>query len=480
MKNTKILATIGPASEDKQTLKAMVKAGMNGCRLNFSHGTHEHHKMLISNIRQVSSETKKPLSIVQDLQGPRIRVGKLPKKGIDLKVGENVIFTVDEKYKDNYKDKKIFVTYDHLHRDLQAGDTFVLVDGLIQVQVKLIRGKDIHCKVLIGGQLNSNKGLNFPETKLRISAITEKDKADLKFGVEMGIDWVALSFVTSAQEIYDLRYLIKKYEKELDLDVKFPIKIIAKIEKREAVNNIDEIIEAVDGIMIARGDLGIEIPAEEVPLKQKEIIHKCMVASKPVIVATQMLESMITNARPTRAEVNDVANSVMDHTDVVMLSGESANGKYPIEAVAMMSRVISKTERSVYDDLDPPLQLQDKTISDIISYATTLFTVDEDVSLLLIGSVSGLTGRMISRHRPELMIMVATISKRVARQLNLSWGVRAFVLPRVDSLEEFNDRSIGYLKKHKLVKRGEQILIIAGEPVGVQGNMNLLEIREVL
>lgn len=480
MKRTKILCTIGPASETKATLTKMVKAGMNACRLNFSHGTHDHHKMLISNIRQVASETGEPLPIVQDLQGPRIRVGKLPAEGVVLADRKEVIFTVDEKYRDNYKDGKIFVTYEHLHIDLQVGEIFLLVDGLIKVQVRLIRGKDIYCKVLIGGLLKSNKGINLPETKLRISAITEKDMDDVKFGVEMGVDWVALSFVTTAKEIYDLRYLIKKYEKQLKLDVKNPMKIIAKIEKREALDNIDEIIQAVDGIMIARGDLGIEIPAEDVPLKQKEIITRCMLASKPVIVATQMLESMILNSRPTRAEVNDVANSVMDHTDVVMLSGESASGKYPVESVAMMSKVIQRTERSVYDDLDPPLKLRDKTISDIISYATTLFTVDKNVHLVLVGSVSGLTGRMISRHRPELAIMVATMSERVRRQLNLSWGVVPFVMPAVESLEEFNDRAIGYLKKFKFAKRGDQILIIAGEPVGIQGNMNLLEIREIL
>ena len=479
MKRTKILCTIGPSSEDKKSLKKMVEAGMNGCRLNFSHGTHDHHTMLISNIRAVAKATNHPLAIVQDLQGPRIRVGKLPEKGIELKDKAEVIFTADKKYKDNYKDKKIFVTYEHLHRDLEVGQTFVLVDGLIKVQVRLIRGKDIICKVLIGGLLKSNKGINLPETRLRISAITKKDEADVEFGVKMDVDWVALSFVTSAKEIYDLRYLIKKYEKKLKKDPKNTIKIIAKIEKKDAIDNIDEIIEAVDGIMIARGDLGIEIPAEEVPLKQKLIINKCMLASKPVIVATQMLESMMVNPRPTRAEVNDVANSVMDHTDVVMLSGESAAGKYPIESVEMMAKVITKTEESVYDDLRSPLQLRDRTISDIISYATTLFTVNADVNLLLVGSVSGLTARMVSRHRPELPIVAATMDARVQRQLNLSWGLIPFVLPRVESLEEFNDRSLGYLKKNKFAKRGDHILIIAGEPVGVSGNMNLLEIRTV-
>lgn len=479
MKRTKILCTIGPSSEDKKSLKKMVEAGMNACRLNFSHGTHDHHTMLISNIRAVAKATNHPLAIVQDLQGPRIRVGKLPEKGVELKDKTEVIFTVDKKYKDNYKDKKVFVTYEHLHRDLEVGQTFVLVDGLIKVQVRLIRGKDIICKVLIGGLLKSNKGINLPETRLRISAITKKDEKDVEFGVKMDVDWVALSFVTSAKEIYDLRYLIKKYEKKLKKDPKNTIKIIAKIEKKDAIDNIDEIIEAVDGIMIARGDLGIEIPAEEVPLKQKLIINKCMLASKPVIVATQMLESMMVNPRPTRAEVNDVANSVMDHTDVVMLSGESAAGKYPIESVEMMAKVITKTEESVYDDLSSPLKLRDKTISDIISYATTLFTVNADVNLLLVGSVSGLTARMVSRHRPELPIVAATMDARVQRQLNLSWGLIPFVLPRVESLEEFNDRSLGYLKKNKFAKRGDHILIIAGEPVGVSGNMNLLEIRTV-
>lgn len=480
MKRTKILCTIGPASQDLATLRSMVKAGMDGCRLNFSHGTYEHHKMLINNIRQVASETNVPLAIVQDLQGPRIRVGKLPAEGVTLKDKDTVVFTVNPKYKDNYKNDKIFVTYNNFPNDLKSGDYFLLVDGLIKVQVIKVEGDDVHCKVLIGGVLTSNKGLNFPEVKLSISALSDKDKEDLKFGVQMGVDWVALSFVTSAKEVYDLRYLIKKYEKQLHLKSDHSIKIISKIEKRDAINNIDEIIQASDGIMIARGDLGIEIPTEEVPLKQKEIITKCMAASKPVIVATQMMESMIVNSRPTRAEVNDVANSVIDHTDVVMLSGETANGKYPVETVEFMSRIIKKTEQSIYDNLTSPLRVKHKTISDIISFATTLFTVDRNVKLVLVASISGLAGRMVSRFRPELPILVATMDERVQRQLNLSWGVVPFMLPTVNSLEEFNDRAIGYLKKFKYVKRGEQILIVAGEPVGISNHMNLLEIREVL
>jgi pyruvate kinase len=480
MKRTKILCTIGPASQDLPILRRMVKAGMDGCRLNFSHGTYEHHKMLISNIRQVASEAGVPLAIVQDLQGPRIRVGKLPAEGITLNEKDLVIFTVNPKYKDNYKDNKIFVTCENLPNDLKSNDYFLLVDGLIKVQVVKVEGNDIHCKVLIGGILNSNKGLNFPETKLSISALSDKDKEDVKFGVQMGVDWVALSFVTSAKEVYDLRYLIKKYEKQLNLKSEHSIKIISKIEKRDAITNIDEIIQASDGIMIARGDLGIEIPAEEVPLKQKEIITKCMAASKPVIVATQMMESMINNSRPTRAEVNDVANSVIDHTDVVMLSGESANGKYPVETVEFMAKIIKKTEQSVYDDLTSPMYGKHKTISDIISFATTLFTMDRNVKLVLVASISGLAGKMVSRFRPELPIMVATMDYRVQRQLNLSWGVVPFMLPTVTSLEEFNDRAIGYLKKFKYAKRGDQILIVAGEPVGISNHMNLLEIREVM
>jgi pyruvate kinase len=480
MKRTKILCTIGPASQDLPILRRMVKAGMDACRLNFSHGTYEHHKMLISNIRQVASETNVPLAIVQDLQGPRIRVGKLPVEGVELKDKETVIFTVNPKYKDNYQNGKIFVTYTNLPNDLKSGDYFLLVDGLIKVQVIKVEGDDVHCKVLIGGRLNSNKGLNFPEIKLSISAVSEKDKEDVKFGVQMGVDWVALSFVTSAKEVYDLRYLIKKYEKQLKLKSDHSIKIISKIEKRDAITNIDEIIQASDGIMIARGDLGIEIPAEEVPLKQKEIIAKCMAASKPVIVATQMMESMIVNSRPTRAEVNDVANSVIDHTDAVMLSGESANGKYPVETVEFMAKIIKKTEQSVYDDLTSPMYGKHKTISDIISFATTLFTMDRNVKLVLVASISGLAGKMVSRFRPELPIMVATMDYRVQRQLNLSWGVVPFMLPIVTSLEEFNDRAIGYLKKFKHAKRGDQILIVAGEPVGISNHMNLLEIREVM
>src|SRR3989338_6317460 len=321
---------------------------MNVCRLNLSHGTHEEHADLIKRIRQVSEETTEPLVALMDLQGPKIRTGVLPKEGVPLVEGGEIVFTTDPEA----ALPRVTLTYDGLHRDVKHGDRLLLDDGLYDVTVKEVRGRDIVCSVIHGGTLFSHKGINLPTATLSIPAITEKDKVDVEFGVRQGVDWVALSFVRNAKEIFDLRYMIKEYEKSLPEERQHEpaIRIIAKIEKHEAVKHIDEIIDAADGIMVARGDLGIEMPAEEVPLIQKRIIDRCLAASKPVIVATQMLESMTRNPRPTRAEVSDVANAVSDGADAIMLSGETAIGKYPLRAVEMMTRIAKETEGRIGPD----------------------------------------------------------------------------------------------------------------------------------
>jgi len=479
MKRTKILCTIGPASWDYDTLDRMVKEGMDAARLNFSHGTYATHKKIISAIRKVSEKHAANIAIVQDLQGPRIRLGKLPQEGVEVKKGESIILTTDKRYEDNYKDKKFFVTYENLHKDIQEGEMILISDGLIEVKVKQIEKKDIKGKVIIGGLLESNKGINLPETDLSISPITEKDKEDLEFGVKQNIDWVALSFVGHAKDILDLKYLIKKIEKENKIKPANPIKIIAKIEKADALRHIDDILEVVDGIMIARGDLGLEIPAQDVPLAQKTIIDKCLERSKPVIVATQMLDSMMRNQRPTRAEVSDVANAVIDHTDVVMLSGETASGKYPVESVQMMSSIIRKTENSVYDDMKTEVYIKKKieTIDEAVSRISNIMAQTTQIRIILVTTMSGHTARTISRYRPEIPIYASTHDDRVQRQLSLSWGVKSFILPRCESIEELFDRAIFYLKKNKIVKVNDKILILAGEPVGVKGNVNMIEIK---
>ncbi|KPJ85803.1 hypothetical protein AMJ57_01680 [Parcubacteria bacterium SG8_24] len=478
-KRTKIVCTIGPASNDPATVRKMIRAGMNVARLNFSHGTHEDHAKMIAMLRQVSQETGEPVAILQDLQGPKIRVGKLPEEGVMLEEKKEVVFTTDPKA----KLPKMPVDYPSLHIDVRTGDKLLLDDGLIDVRVTKVIGQDIICEVVHGGKLTSHKGINLPTATLSTPAITVKDMKDLKFGVAQGVDWVALSFVRNAKEIYDLRYMIQNYEKELGIEEEHgrqPIRIVAKIEKHEAIRSIDEIVEAVDGIMVARGDLGIETPAEELPLIQKMLIDKCLAAAKPVIVATQMLDSMIRNPRPTRAEVSDVANAVIDHTDAVMLSGETATGKFPVDVVATMARIVHETESSRFDDLDPDFDpSQRQTIEEAISGVGNILARGIKARLVLVASLTGNTGRIVSRYRPELPILVATDNERVRNQLNLSWGVVPFVLPRCGSVEELVDRSIGHLKKNKMIKKNDKIIIVAGSPVGVAGGVNLVEIRDI-
>jgi pyruvate kinase len=475
-KRTKIVCTIGPSSETLKILEKLVKVGMNVARLNFSHGTHEWHSKAIENINRIAEKLGGPIGIIADLQGPRIRVGDLPKNGLDLRPKNQVVLTTNFKA----SEEKIPITYTNLHKDLSPSHRILLDEGLLELRVLKISGRDILCKVIVGGKLTSHKGINLPDTSVRLPPLTEKDKEDLKFAVAEGVDWVALSFVSRASEIYDLHYLIADYERKLKLPKRAPIRIIAKIEKHEAIKNFDEILEAVDGIMIARGDLGIETPAEEVPLIQKRIIDKCLEAAKPVIVATQMLDSMIRKPRPTRAEVSDVANAVIDHTDAVMLSGETASGAYPVEAVATMSKIVKETEDSAYDDVVVgAIMKKIKPIDEAVSRVANILARTVDAKAILAASLSGYSGRIVCRYRPELPILVTTDSERVQRQLTLSWGIIPFVLPACRSVEELVDRSLGYIKKNKFVKKGDKIIIIAGEPVGRSGNINLIEIKEI-
>lgn len=477
-KRTKIVCTIGPASSDRDTLKRMVRQGMNVARLNFSHGSHENHAKMIATIREIAEETGEPIAILQDLQGPKIRVGKLPEEGVMLEAGREVVFSTDPKA----KLPKISLTYENLHSDVAPGDKMLLDDGLLDVVVKDVKGRDITCQVVTGGKLTSSKGLNLPTATLSIPAITEKDKEDLDFGISQGVDWVALSFVRNAKEVYDLKYMIKELEQKYGHAKHHygpHARIVAKIEKHEAVRSIDEIVEATDGIMVARGDLGIEMPAEEVPLIQKRIIDKCLEQAKPVIVATQMLDSMIRNPRPTRAEVSDVANAVIDHTDAVMLSGESATGKYPVEAVETMARIVMETEASAYDNLPVNREFETQDTESAVSQVANILARSVGSKLILAASLSGDMGRIVSRHRPELPVVVAVAEERVRRQLNLSWGVVPFVLPQCEMVEELVDRSVGYLKNRKMVKDGDRLIVVAGEPVGISGGANLIEIRSV-
>lgn len=476
-KRTKIICTIGPACESVEILKKMVESGMNVARLNFSHGTYENHEMLIKNIRQVAQETGEPVAIMQDLQGPKIRVGILPEEGVELGLGQVVNF---DTYIENYHTGVIPIDYEDLHKFVKKGQRILLDDGRIEANILEVHGTSIKAQIVAGGTLKSHKGINVPDTKLIVRALTEKDKEDARFGVKLKVDFMAISFVTKPEDILDLRYLIKEYEKELKSKVQQPIRIIAKIERREAVENIKQILEVADGIMIARGDLGIETPAKDVPLTQKKIIDLCLESAKPVIVATQMLDSMQNNPRPTRAEVSDVANAVIDHTDAVMLSNETATGQFPVETVNTMSEIIFGTEKSVYDNLlvREPKKKKGR-VDDVISQMSRVLAEKVGAKIILAASISGETARLISRYRPELPIVVATSTERVRHQLNLSWGVVPFMLEPCRTIEELVARSVLELKRLKMVSIGDKIIVVAGEPVGHAGHVNLLEVREV-
>ena len=476
-KRTKIVCTIGPATEAKATITKLIKAGMNVARLNFSHGTYENHALLVKNLRAAAEAEGEPLAILADLQGPRLRVGNIPKEGVKLENGK--IITINPKTLE-YKNDEIPVEYPPFKDDIKIGDSLLLDDGKLELKVTSFNGELAEAEVVHGGLLLPHKGINFPDSKLSISSLTEKDKADLKFILGQNVDFVALSFVRAAKDILDLRFLIKQYEKELGLPAVPPVLIISKIEMREAINNLDEIIEVTDGVMVARGDLGLELPAEEVPLWQKKIIKRCLAAAKPVIVATQMLDSMAHNIRPTRAEVSDVANAVIDHADAVMLSAETASGEFPVETVTVMAKIASRTETSVFDDLEiKPSGKKNESLDDAISEIARLAADKVGAKAILAASISGASGRHISSFRPELPIYVPTDTERVCHQLNLSWGVKPFILPACRTIEELAERSMSYLKKNKELKKGDRVILVAGEPVGQAGNVNLIEVKEV-
>ncbi len=474
-KRTKIVCTLGPATSSKEKIRALIKSGMNVARLNFSHGTQADHARLIRIIRREAKNLNLPIAILQDLQGPKIRVGELPKEGIRLEPGQKIVFTTGQAALPH----KLPVTYGKLHQDVKPGEKLLFDDGLLSVEVLKVRGRDVECKVIDGGLLMSYKGLNLPESKVSVSSLSSKDKEDLAFGVKQNVDFVALSFVRSAADIKALRRLMSRHQKKSG-KAEAPIKIIAKIEKREALQNIDEIIKVTDGIMVARGDLGIETPAEDVPVEQKKIIIKCLAAAKPVIVATQMLDSMIRNPRPTRAEVSDVANAVIDHADAIMLSGETASGKYPIQAVKIMAKIALETEASLFDDLKESGTIKRSLgTEEAISGVARILAEDVGAKAILITSLTGDSGRLVAAHRPELPIYVATTTARACRQLNLSWNVAPFELPKKTSFEALVKSAFDHLKKTRKIKKGDKVIVIAGESIGRSGGTNLAEVRLV-
>jgi pyruvate kinase len=472
MKLTKIIATIGPNSHDEKTISGMVLAGMNMVRMNFSHGTSDFHEESFRLIRKVSQNLNRNIGIIIDLQGPKIRIGSLKKDEIMLNKDDTIELTTDDVDGDW---NILSVDYKKLPEEAKIGDRILLDDGNIELRVIEVTKTGVVCKIMNSGTIRSHRGLNFPESKISVSSVTEKDQKDLAFAIENGADFIALSFVRESKDIEQLRTIMNGMGADLP--------VIAKIEKQEAVQNIDDIIKAANGIMVARGDLGAETSSPEVPILQKMIIKKCNLAGKPVITATQMFESMIKNPHPTRAEAADVANAIFDGTDAVMLSGETAIGDYPIEAVRIMANVAIRTEREIFREktliggsvLDRLPEKRD--IADTLSYAATYIADLMDFKFIVSFTLSGKTATLVSKYRPSVPIIAMSPSAKVLRKLTLFWGVHGMHLEQVSSTEELISQAETTLIQNKVCEEGDTVLIIGGVPVLAGSPTNVIKVH---
>jgi pyruvate kinase len=471
LRKTKIVCTIGPASESLDMFKKLINAGMNVARLNFSHGDHEEQGNRIRNLRQACKELNKTVAVLLDTKGPEIRTGVLREPFVELEQDKHIVLTTEEISGDA---ERISISYTGLPSDVKPGSTILLDDGLIELTVLEVRGNDMECRIVNGGRLKSKKGVNVPGVKISLPGITEKDRSDIVFGIEMGIDFIAASFVRKASDVIEIRDILEKHNAK-------HIQIISKIENREGVDNLDEILEVSDGLMVARGDLGVEIPAEEVPIVQKMMIRKCNTASKPVITATQMLDSMERNPRPTRAEASDVANAIFDGTDAIMLSGETAAGKYPTEAVATMSRIAERAEAALnHRELFTKQSLeQQTTITEAISQAVAISALDLDAKAIITATESGYTARMVSKYRPKSPIIAMSPNDHVMRRLCLVWGVIPVEGVAAKTTDELFEMAVSAGRASGLVKLGDLIVITAGVPVGRSGTTNLVKVHQV-
>lgn len=470
MRKTKIVCTIGPASDTREILSRMMDAGMNVARLNFSHGTREEHAAKIVLIRQLAEEKKLSVAILQDLAGPKIRMGAFACGSITLKPGDEFILTARDVLGN---EKEVGLTYPELPQDVQKGDTLLLADGALELQVEKVENADIHCRVILGGQLSSHKGINLPSRSIRAPILTPKDYEDLDFGLAHGVDYVALSFVRSASDIEVARAYMRKKGTMRPL--------IAKIEKHEALNELDGIMAAVDGVMVARGDLGVDIPPEQVPTAQRRIIEKANFAGKPVITATQMLKSMTDAPRPTRAEVTDVTNAVLEGTDAVMLSEESAMGHYPVESVAMMAKIVAEAKkwfpREAWWQRLSQIRITDE--SEALARAACSLAETIGAQALVMATQTGLTARLAAKTRPQQPILAATMDVEAFRRLALVWGVRPMLIPKVDLLINLYAEMHRAAKETGLVKKGDSVVATAGFPVRKAGASNLIKVEIV-
>ena len=470
MRKTKIVCTLGPACSDESTITAMCKAGMNVARLNFSHNTYEDHKKRIDLVKKVREKLGIPIAIMLDTKGPEYRIKTFKNGKITLKEGDNFTFTADEIDGD---DKKVSINYKGLAKDLEKGDRILLNNGLLSFEVVGTTNTDVNCKVIIGGELSDRKSMSFPNKTLKQKYLSEQDKEDIAFGIKEGIDFIACSFVSCKQDLLD----VKNYLAEIGAG---ETELIAKIENRSGVDNIEEISEECAGIMVARGDMGVEIPFEELPAIQKQIITKCRMLGKRVITATEMLESMINNARPTRAEISDVANAVYDGTSAIMLSGETAAGKYPVLSVETMARIAESTEKNIhYKRRFLSAEFKIKNTVDAISHATCGMAIDINAKAIAVCSLSGMTARMVSRFRPPVDIIGLTTDQKTWHKLSLSWGVIPVMCENYPSTDVLFYSAQKLTKETLKLKDGDKIVITGGVTNGKSGNTNLIKVETV-
>lgn len=469
MKKTKIICTIGPACCNEETLTKMIEAGMNVARINFSHGTHDDHKKTIELIKSVREKLNAPVPIMLDTKGPEYRIGTFAgNNSVVVADGATFAFTYEDIEGDN---TRVSVSYKNLINELEVGDTILVNDGLVIFKVKELTKTDVICEVVVGGELSNRKSMSFPNKVLKQDYLSEYDKEDLLFGIKMGVDFVACSFVSSKQDVLDVREFMAKHGGD-DID------LIAKIENRSGVDNIEEIIDCSDGIMVARGDMGVEIPFEELPSIQKNLITTCRIKGKRVITATEMLESMINKPRPTRAEISDVANAVFDGTSAIMLSGETAMGKYPVQTVKTMSRIAEDAENHTdYASLYYRSGFVIKNDVDAISHSTCSLALDLKAKLIVVCSRTGSTARMVSRFRSPTPILGFTTQERVWRKLALSWGVIPALGPEFPSTEVLFYHAAEAAMKTDLVNKGDNIIITGGDTNGKSGNTNLIKVQ---
>lgn len=470
MRKTKIICTIGPASEDINTLEQMIQNGMNVARLNFSHGVHDEHRRRIEAVRSAAEKQNEAIAIMLDTRGPEIRTGTLKDKKVQLQSGQSFILTSREVPGD---EQEVMISYADLPGEVDPGMTILVADGLINLRVERTTEEDIICTVVNGGELGERKGINVPGVRINLPFISDKDRADILFGVEQQVDYIAASFVRSAEDVIEIRRILEQEGADID--------IIAKIESQSGVDNLEEIIKIADGVMVARGDLGVEIPSEEVPLVQRRLVEQCNLAGKVVIIATQMLDSMINNPRPTRAEVSDVANAIFDGADAIMLSGETAAGKYPVEAVETMARIASRAEEILpYEDMLRSKRSQTTvSVTDAISYATVATASNLNIDTIVSLTRTGMTARMVAKYRPRADTIAVSPDPKILTRLALVWGVYPVLGSDTTGTDELISDAMIKCQEHGYIQKGDMVVITAGSPAGFSGGTNLLKVHVV-